>query len=200
MPRRFESSSLVIATHNAGKVKEIAELLGDRVETITAAGALGLPEPDETGATFAENAKIKALAAALASGQPALADDSGLSVAALEGAPGIYSARWAGENKDFEAAMRKVEAALGNAEDRSAAFICALCLAWPDGHTEVFEGMVEGRLEFPPRGTRGFGYDPIFVPRGYPVTFAEMSPPEKQGISHRARAFQLLIKGCFNAP
>lgn len=198
MSRKFTGSELVIATHNPGKVREIADLLGPYVSSFESAGALGLPEPEETGATFIENAKIKALAAAMASGKPALADDSGLSVKALGGDPGVYSARWAGPEKDFSLAMRKVEEALGDSADRSAAFLCALALAWPDGHVEVFEGRVSGCMIYPPRGEKGFGYDPVFVPDGYDVTFAEMEPAEKHRISHRAAAFARLVEACFS--
>lgn len=198
MARAFDSKDLVIATHNAGKVREIGELLSDFDVSLKSAGELGLPEPEETGSTFAENAKIKALAAALASGKPSLADDSGLSVYGLNGDPGIYSARWAGPGKDFKVAMEKVREALGDNPDRRAAFVCALCLAWPDGHCEIFEGRVEGVLEFPPRGGKGFGYDPIFVPSGHKVTFAEMEPSAKHAISHRADAFRQLVEACFS--
>ena len=202
MARVFNDSELVVATHNAGKAKEIADLLGPYVAKFYTAGDLDLPEPEETEDTFIGNAELKALAAAKASGKPALADDSGLSVAALGGDPGIYSARWAVKDdgsRDFYFAMEKVEEALGEAEDRSAAFICVLSLAWPDGHVETFEGRVDGHLEFPPRGEKGFGYDPIFVPQGYDVTFAEMDPEEKHGISHRADAFKKLVQSCFGA-
>lgn len=194
--RRFEGDELLIATHNKGKAREIAELLAPYVPKFTTAADLDLPEPEETGVTFAENAILKARAAATASGKIALADDSGLSVMALNGDPGIYSARWGGENKDFHLAMRKVHEALGNSKDRSAAFICVLALGWPDGHAEVFEGCVEGQIVWPMRGEKGFGYDPIFVPDGYGKTFAEMNAQEKQAISHRARAFDLLVRNC----
>jgi len=184
---------LVVATHNPGKARELAEILENRFPLVTA-GELGLPEPEETEATFVGNALLKARAAAEASGLPALADDSGLSVAALDGSPGIYSARWAGPEKDFAQAMRKVEERLDEtgAEDFSAWFSCALALAWPDGPAVVVEGRIGGALTFPPRGTRGFGYDPIFVPRGGRLTFGEMDPAEKDAMSHRARAFAKL--------
>ena len=161
---------------------------------------IGLIDPEETGSTFAENAAIKARAAAQGANLPALADDSGLEVTALNGAPGIYSARWAGEPRDFNFAMKKVESALSESgtEDFSARFVCVLCLAWPDGHVETFEGEVRGRLIFPPRGDKGFGYDPIFIPNGYGLTFAEMDPEEKHAISHRADAFRKLIKASLN--
>ncbi|RMF11959.1 MAG: non-canonical purine NTP pyrophosphatase, partial [Alphaproteobacteria bacterium] len=164
--RRLEGPRLVIASHNPGKVREIADLLAPYGIAVAVAAELGLDEPEETGTSFAENAAIKALAAARASGLPALADDSGLAVAALDGEPGIHSARWAGEGRDFGLAMKKVRDALEarKADDRSAAFICALALAWPDGHVEIFEGRVAGEIVWPPRGERGFGYDPIFVP------------------------------------
>ena len=192
---------LVVATHNAGKLREIKELLAPYgVETL-GAGALGLDEPKETGSTFRDNAVLKAEAAARASGMVALADDSGLCVEALEGAPGIYSARWAGESKDFSAAMARVESELearGAQQPWRAAFVSVLALAWPDGAVETFKGRVDGDLVFPPRGTAGFGYDPIFRPDGHARTFGEMSSEEKHGIpadgslalSHRARAFQ----------
>lgn len=195
-PRRFTGDTLVIASHNAGKVREIADLLGPYAATFTSAGALGLPEPEETGDTFIANAVLKARAAALA-GHVALADDSGLAVTALNGAPGIYSARWAGPEKDFAIAMRKVEDGLAGQEDRTAEFVCALALAWPDGHVEVVEGRCPGTLVWPPRGGKGFGYDPVFVPDGYTQTFAEMEPAAKHGMSHRAEAFRQLVERCF---
>lgn len=189
---------LVAATHNPGKAKEIAALLDGRFEVV-AAGALGLGEPDETETTFVGNAVLKARTAADASGLPALADDSGLSVRALGGAPGIFSARWAGPEKDFALAMRKVEERLeeAHADDRFAWFTCALAVAWPDGPCVAVEGRVEGRLTFPGRGTKGFGYDPIFIPEGYDTTFGEMDPAAKDAISHRARAFEKLKAALF---
>ena len=195
--RKFTDQQLVIATHNPGKVREIADLLAPYVESFSSAGDCNLPEPEETGSSFAENAAIKALAAARGTGLPALADDSGLTVEALNGDPGIYSARWGGPDKDFNLAMQKVHEALGDNGDRSAAFVCALALAWPDGHIEHFEGRVAGQIVWPPRGEKGFGYDPVFVPEGEIRTFAEMEPEEKHRISHRARAFEKLVKGCF---
>ena len=198
MPRKLETEKLVIASHNQGKVIEIADLMKPhRIEVVSAA-SLGLGEPDETEPSFIGNAAIKARAAAHDSGLPALADDSGLAVAALNGAPGVYSARWAGEPRDFNAAMEKVRQALEeqDAEDFSAKFVCALCLAWPDGHEEFFEGAVHGTLAFPPRGDYGFGYDPIFVPNGDTRTFGEIEPEEKQKVSHRARAFKRLMENC----
>jgi len=195
--RRFAGGKLVIASHNPGKVREIADLLAPYGAEVVSAAELGLPEPVEDGATFAANAEIKALAAALASGLPALADDSGLAVAALNGDPGIHSARWAGPDKDFLIAMRRVEEALHGKEDRRAHFACALSLAWPDGHVETFVGRVDGALAWPPRGDRGFGYDPVFVADGMDVTFAEMAPAEKHAISHRADAFSKLVAACF---
>jgi XTP/dITP diphosphohydrolase len=197
MRRRFSGNCLVIASHNPGKVKEIAALVQPFGVAVMAAGALGLAEPEETGSSFAENAALKARAAATASGRPALADDSGLVVPALDGAPGIYSARWAGAEKDFRVAMEKVEKALAGKDDRRAHFACALALAWPDGHVELFEGTVHGTLVWPPRGERGFGYDPIFRADGHDETFGEMEPAQKHRISHRARAFRLLVDGCF---
>jgi XTP/dITP diphosphohydrolase len=197
MVRRFEGDRLVIASHNAGKVREIADLLRPYGVAVVSAAALGLPEPDETGDTFEANADLKALAAATASGLPALADDSGVVVPALGGAPGIYSARWAGPGKDFMVAMRKVEDGLKGQDERSAHFVAVLSLAWPDGHVEHFRGEVHGHLVWPPRGDRGFGYDPIFVPEGGRLTFGEMEPAEKHAISHRARAFTQLVEACF---
>ena len=197
MTRRFSGERLVIASHNPGKVTEIAALLLHFGVAVVSAAELDLDEPEETGSTFAENAARKARAAATASGLPALADDSGLVVPALGGDPGIYSARWAGPEKDFAAAMAKVETALAGKMDRRAHFTCALALAWPDGHVEGFEGEVYGTLVWPARGTRGFGYDPIFQPEGQDITFGEMDPDRKHEISHRARAFTLLVDACF---
>jgi XTP/dITP diphosphohydrolase len=187
--------TLVIASHNPGKVPEIAALLGDRGLVLRSAAELGLPEPEETGATFADNAALKARASARASGFWSLADDSGLAVAALEGAPGIYSARWAGPSKDFAAAMSRIERELRakGDPDPSAEFVCALALSDPDGGATVFEGRIEGTLTFPPRGQNGFGYDPIFVARGMHQTFGELEPAHKHAISHRARAFAQLV-------
>jgi XTP/dITP diphosphohydrolase len=184
---------LVVATHNPGKARELAEILENRF-VLVSAGELGLSEPDETETTFVGNALLKARAAAEASGLIALADDSGLSVAALDGAPGIYSARWAGPGKDFAVAMKKVEERLEEtgAQDFSAWFTSALAVAWPGGPMVVVEGRVDGTLTFPPRGDRGFGYDPIFVPEGETLTFGEMDPAVKDGMSHRARAFAKL--------
>jgi len=195
MARRLAGGRLAIATHNQGKLVEIAALVAPFGIATLGAAALGVPEPEETGATFEENAALKALAVARASGLPALADDSGLVVPALGGAPGIYSARWAGPERDFAAAMRRVEAELAG-RDGVAGFVAALALAWPDGHVEMFRGEVEGHLEFPPRGARGFGYDPIFVPDGYRETFGEMDPDRKHAISHRADAFRKLAAAC----
>lgn len=199
MARLFEDNTLVVASHNAGKVREIRELLVDYADTVYSAGDLDLPEPEETETTFIGNAELKAKAAALASGKIALADDSGLCVAALNGDPGIYSARWAGPDKDFVIAMEKVLAALTEAgtEDRSAYFACALSLAWPDGHVESFEGRVTGQIITERRGDRGFGYDPIFIPDGYEISFGEMDPEHKHAISHRADAFRQLVDACF---
>jgi XTP/dITP diphosphohydrolase len=197
--RRFSGGRLVIASHNPGKVREIAELLGPHGVDCVEAGTLGLPEPEETGETFQANAELKAVAAAAAAGLPALADDSGLSVDALGGAPGVYSARWAGRKKDFAMAMQRVERQLGPEADRRARFTCVLALAWPDGHVDSFEGQVHGRLVWPPRGNRGFGYDPIFLPEGRSQTFGEMDPVGKHAISHRAEAFHKLIAGCFSS-
>jgi XTP/dITP diphosphohydrolase len=195
--RRFAGGELVIASHNPGKVREIADLLRPFEVTVLSAGSLGLPEPEETGTSFEANAKLKALAAARGSGKPALADDSGLCVVALNGAPGIYSARWAGPGKDFAIAMRKVEDGLAGKADRRAFFVAALSLAWPDGHVETFRGEVHGTLVWPPRGTRGFGYDPMFLPEGGTQTFGEMDAAAKHAISHRAMAFRKLLGACF---
>lgn len=197
MTRKFTGGTLVIATHNKGKVKEIAALLGARIGDCVTASELNLPEPEETETTFTGNAVLKAVAAAKASGHVALADDSGLAVNALNGDPGIYSARWAGPDKDFNLAMNKVNEALGNSADRTGGFVCALALAWPDGHVETVEGRVDGTLVWPPRGEKGFGYDPMFVPENADRTFAEFTLEEKQAVSHRARAFQVLIEKCF---
>ena len=189
---------LVAATHNPGKAVELRALLENRFDVVSAA-ELDLPEPDETETTFAGNALIKARAAADRSGLIALADDSGLSVAALDGAPGVYSARWAGPDKDFGVAMEKVEERLSQtgSEDASAWFTCALAVAWPKGPAVVVEGRIDGTLTFPPRGAFGFGYDPIFTPEGGEVTFGEMDPADKDAISHRARAFAQLKAALF---
>ncbi len=203
--RRLEGGRIVVATHNKGKLAEIRDLIAPHGIEAVSAGDLDLPEPEETGETFEANAAIKALAAATASGLPALADDSGLCVAALGGQPGIHSARWAGEDKDFARAMRNIEELLaqGGTDDRRAHFVAALCLAWPDGHTETVRGEVHGRLVWPPRGTLGFGYDPMFLPDGHERTFGEMSAEEKHGLkpgqgglSHRARAFSRFAAQC----
>lgn len=197
MPRRFAGDRLVIASHNPGKAREIAELLAPyKIEVISAA-SLGLPEPEETEPTFIGNAKLKALAAARGADLPALADDSGLAVAALDGAPGIYSARWAGPSKDFNLAMDRVLDELKNQSDRGAKFVCALALAYPDGHCDAFEGEVRGAIVAAKRGTRGFGYDPIFQATGHDLTFGEMTPEAKHAMSHRADAFRQLVAACF---
>lgn len=197
----FESArTWAIASHNKGKIREIADLIGPFGLDARGADSLGLPEPEETEDSFIGNALLKAKAGAEHSGLVALADDSGLEVAALGGAPGIYSARWAGEPRDFYAAMDKVRAELEakGAADRSARFVCALALAHPDGETRVYEGEVRGSLTFPPRGDKGFGYDPIFIPEGYDITFGEMEPDRKHSMSHRAHAFQLLKEDVFS--
>ncbi len=194
--RRFAGDRLVIASHNPGKVEEIAELLAPFAIEAVPAAALGLAEPEETGDSFEANAALKAHAAAEASGLPALADDSGLVVPALGGAPGICSARWAGPAKDFGAAMALVHRELGD-NDRSAHFVAVLALAWPDGGLALFRGEVAGRLVWPPRGTSGFGYDPMFLPEGGAETFGEMDAAWKHSISHRARAFAKLVNACF---
>jgi XTP/dITP diphosphohydrolase len=202
---------LVIATHNPGKLREMRELLLPYGIEAVSAGELGLPEPEETGSSFAENACIKACAAAAAAGLPAFADDSGLAVDALDGNPGIYSARWAGPEKDFRHAMQTVEDELRARgalapERRQAHFVSALCVAWPDGHVDAFEAQVDGTLVWPPRGERGFGYDPMFLPDGHSRTFGEMTaeekhglPPKGRGLSHRARAFLKLAEACLGA-
>lgn len=207
MSRKLSPGKLVIASHNQGKVREIRALLSAYGIEPVSAGELGLPEPEETGTTFAENALLKAHAAAQGAGLPALADDSGLCVAALDGAPGVYTADWAetksfegGPGRDWYMAMGKVEgklAELGPETDRSAYFTCTLALAWPDGHAEIFEGRVHGSLTWPPRGVMGFGYDPVFVPAGRSETFAELDPNEKHAISHRADAFAKLVDAVF---
>jgi XTP/dITP diphosphohydrolase len=184
---------LVVASHNKGKLREIEELLAPFGFALKSAGELGLPEPEETGLTFEDNAILKARAAADASGIAALADDSGLSVDALGGQPGIYSARWAGETKDFASAMARVEHELKGA-NTAAKFVCVLALAQPHGKVETFRGEVHGNLVFPPRGARGFGYDPIFVADGMDETFGEIEPALKHSISHRAKAFEKFLK------
>ena len=190
-------AKLVVASHNPGKLAEIAALLQPHDVSVISAGELGLPEPAEDAPDFVGNARIKALAATQASGLPALADDSGFCVAALGGAPGVQSARWAGPTKDFAAAMARVNAMMADASDRRAWFVAALCLAWPDGHTETFAGRVDGTATWPPRGDKGFGYDPMFLPADSPKTFAEMDPAEKHAVSHRARALIQVLAACF---
>ncbi len=197
MTRSLANAELVIASHNQGKVREIGELLAPYGVEVVSAGFLGLPEPEETGATFVANAELKARAAAMAAGLPALADDSGLAVEALNGDPGIYSARWGGPGKDFDLAMRKVAEALGDHPNRRARFVCALAVAWPDGEIATFEGTVAGDIVWPPRGGQGFGYDPIFQPLGHTITFAEMAGDAKHQLSHRADAFRKLVAACF---
>jgi XTP/dITP diphosphohydrolase len=206
--RRTLSGQVVIATHNPGKLREMRELLSPYGVSAMSAADLGLPEPEETGSTFVDNARIKAEAAAAVANLPAMADDSGLAVEALGGAPGIHSARWAGPDKDFPRAMRLIHEKLAtagalNPDRRRAAFVSALALAWPDGAIECVEGRVEGTLVWPPRGTKGFGYDPMFLPDGHDRTFGEMDadekhglPPRGQGLSHRARAFIKLAERC----
>ena len=212
-PHRILAGKVLIATHNSGKLREMRELLAPYGVELVSAGELGLPEPDETGATFIANAELKARAGAAGSGLPSLADDSGLCVDALGGAPGVYTADWAGVPRDWGAAMRRVEdelTALGAAEPekRGAQFVSCLVIAWPDGHIESAQDSVEGVLVWPPRGPRGFGYDPMFLPGGHTRTFGEMSAEEKHGIpadgsralSHRARAFQKLARMCLRGP
>ena len=214
-PRLSPGDTLVVATHNKGKLREFADLLKPFGLKTVSAGELGLPEPPETGTTFEENATIKALASAKASGLPALSDDSGLVIDALDGAPGVYTANWAEKEdgtRDFAMAMEKVEKALAekgatDVKDRTARFVSVLCLAWPDGHTELFRGEVEGHVVWPPRGDKGFGYDPVFQPEGFETTFGEMSAEEKHGwkpgdasaLSHRARAFKVFVETCLKA-
>lgn len=200
MARRFAGGTLVIATHNRGKLAEMETLLRPYDVAAISAGSLGLPEPEETGASFEANAELKARAAAEASRHPALADDSGLVVPALSGAPGIYSARWAGETKDFGAAMARVERELQGKSDRRAYFVAVLVLAWPDGHIEIARGEVHGSVVFPPRGTRGFGYDPIFLPEGQTETFGELDPLIRERVSHRSMAFRQIAAACFTSP
>ena len=201
--RQLLPGPLVLATHNAGKVREIAALLGPYGMEPVAAGAIGLPEPEETEDSFAGNALLKAEAASRGSGMVALSDDSGLCVAALGGEPGVYTANWAEKpdgSRDWLMAMQKVEtalAALGPDVSRHAEFVCTLALAWPDGHHDLFEGRVAGHLVWPPRGDRGFGYDPVFVPEGHAKTFGEMDPDTKHAISHRAAAFAKLVAASF---
>ena len=200
MSRKLQPGRLVVASHNPGKVRELSPMLQPYgIEPVSAA-SLGLPEPPETGTSFAANAELKAREAADLSGLPAIADDSGLCVDALNGDPGIYSARWAGPNKDFASAMRLVEQRLEEAgpdAGRDAHFICALSVAWPDGDIVTFEGRVDGTLVWPPRGSNGFGYDAMFLPAGKALTFGEMAPADKHAISHRAAAFRQLTGACF---
>lgn len=213
--RKLDTKTIVVASHNAGKIQEIRDLIGPLGFTAKSAADLNFIEPDETGTTFEENATIKALASANASGLPALSDDSGLVIDALGGDPGVYTANWAetaNGTRDFAMAMQKVETALEKAgatspENRTARFVSVLCLAWPDGHTELFRGEVEGTVVWPPRGTQGFGYDPVFQPKGYETTFGEMSaeqkhgwkPGDEQALSHRARAFKTFVETCLEA-
>lgn len=205
MTRRLTNEKLVLASHNAGKLREIADLLRPFGVEVTSAGELGLPEPEETETSFTGNAILKARASAEASGLPALADDSGLAVTALDGQPGIYSARWAetdgsgaaGGKRDFATAMERVQRELGTSGDRSASFVCALCLYWPNGDKVVCEGEVRGTMVWPPRGAQGFGYDPMFQPDGHETTFGEMDPEAKHAMSHRADAFKKLVAAVF---
>jgi XTP/dITP diphosphohydrolase len=210
---RLLTGKVVIATHNQGKLREMRELMAPFGIELVSAGELGLPEPEENGHMFAENAAIKAVAAAKASGLPALADDSGICIDALDGAPGLFSANWAGPGKDFKPALARVQAELAKRgattpEQRKAHFVSALVIAWPDGHQELFEGRVFGEIVDEPRGLSGFGYDPLFQPSGHAKTFGEMSAEEKHGIpqdgspglSHRARAFHVLAAACLRAP
>jgi XTP/dITP diphosphohydrolase len=198
MGRKLNSGDrLVLASHNKGKLVELADLLRPYRIDIVPAGELGLPEPEETAPDFAGNARIKALAAAIATGLPAFSDDSGFCAATLGGEPGVLSARWAGPEKDFVQAMTLVNERVGDAADRRAWFVAALCLAWPDGHTRTFVGRIDGTMVWPPRGDKGFGYDPMFVPEGGTLTFGEMAPEAKHAVSHRARAFAQVMASCF---
>lgn len=202
MSRKLAAGRLVVATHNAGKVREMGALLAPYGMETVSAGALGLTVPEETEETFEGNARIKAHAAARAANLPALSDDSGIEVAALGGRPGVHTADWAetGSGRDFTMAMERMQALLDEAdapEPRCAKFVSVLCLAWPDGHDEVFRGEVSGRITWPMRGERGFGFDPVFVPDGEEETFGEMDPARKNAMSHRARAFEKLVRGCF---
>lgn len=199
MARQLLEDTLIVASHNEGKVREIAELLEPWALIVQSASGLGLAEPEETETTYKGNAALKALAAAQAASLPALADDSGFEVEAINNAPGLYSARWAGPKRDFSAAMEKVQKAVlaSGHDDRRCRFVCALSLAWPDGHHETVEGRIEGEMVWPPRGDLGFGYDPIFQPLGHDKTFAEVDPAWKHSVSHRAVAFAALIERCF---
>ncbi len=213
--RKLDTRTIVVASHNAGKIAEIADLIGPFGFSARSAAELKFEEPEETGTTFEENAAIKALASAKAAGMPALSDDSGLVIDALDGAPGVYTANWAERgdgSRDFAMAMEKVEKALSERgavapDQRTGRFVSVLCLAWPDGHTEFFRGEVEGTIVWPPRGTAGFGYDPVFQPEGHDTTFGEMTAQEKHGwkpgdaeaLSHRARAFKLFVETCLEA-
>ena len=210
--RKLDTKTIVVASHNAGKIREIRDLIGPLGFEAKSAADLKFEEPEETGTTYEENARIKALASATASGLPALSDDSGLAIDALDGAPGVYTANWAERedgSRDFGMAMEKVEKALEQKgattpEQRTGRFVSVLCLAWPDGHTELFRGEVEGHIVWPPRGNLGFGYDPVFQPSGYAETFGEMpaeakhgwKPGDAQALSHRARAFKLFVETC----
>ena len=195
--RKFTESCLVVASHNKGKVAEMYDLFKNLVPKLISAAELNLEEPEETGISFAENAEIKALAASKSSNLPALADDSGLVVPALGGEPGIYSARWGGDDRNFDLAMERVNRELSNKSSREAHFVSSLSLAWPDGCLQTVEGKVFGHLVWPPKGDRGFGYDPMFRAEGYSITFGEMDPVEKHKISHRAEAFDKIKKTCF---
>ena len=197
--RQFDGNTLLVASHNEGKVREIKDLFKNLRIQVVSARNLGLAEPEETGATFRENAELKAGLASQAANLPALADDSGLAIEALGGEPGIFSARWGGESRDFNLAMEKVETRLAGNKNRNAAFVCALSLSWPDGHFETFEGRVNGSVCWPPRGKRGFGYDPIFIASGMDLTFGEINPALKHSISHRADAFRQLSEACFDS-
>ena len=203
MARRFEEKRLVIASHNLGKVREMAKLVAPYDIAVTSAGDIGLGEPEETESTFIGNAEIKSRAAAAAAQLPAFADDSGIVVPALDDQPGIYSARWGGPQRDFSLAMARIERELNERglvpEGAVAYFVSALSLCWPDGHVENFEGIIHGALTFPPRGEKGFGYDPIFILEGHNITFGEMAPNDKHALSHRARAFKKLVAACFTA-
>jgi len=199
-PRKFAGDELVVATHNKGKLRELTAMFGGRIQKLSAASDYGVESPEETGTTFIENALIKAQVVAKATGKPALADDSGICVSGLNGAPGVYSADWAeepGKQRDFYRAMQRVEKELGDNPDRRAYFVSCLVLAWPDGHYETVEGYVHGTLQFPPRGDKGHGYDPIFVPDGETRSYGEMDQAEKEKSSHRGDSFRKMLAKCF---
>jgi len=195
--RKFEEKVLFVASHNQGKVFEIKDLLTPLDIKVSEISEINSIPPDENGSSFIENAIIKALSSARLSNSVSIADDSGLAINALNGEPGIHSSRWAGHERNFALAINKIAEKLSNTKDMSAKFVCALCLAWPDGHCESFQGEINGSLTFPPKGSNGFGYDPIFIPDGYNLTFGQLDPSKKKAISHRALAFNQLLQNCF---